>query len=676
MVQIVGHIADSAGQPAIGRIEFTQAQRIDTGEMLITQAQVTAQVVLGELRAEDGSAFQLPPSPEGSAVRIREMLGGRTFEWWGAVPDTDTVEYRAIPVVQSAATSVFAAPPWLLRVEQLRAEASEDITRVEELSTELGGLEGVRQAVAQSETAAANASASSEDAAAAAARAAASADTIDVSVLNQRIDSKADLTGGVVPDGQLGATQSPTPNTIPKRADAGQLPGIGAPKLATDAATKQYVDTALAGSSGTSPAAQGVPTDGTTRADVAFQAMLDALPSGAVVQAQVGQKFAFTAPVRIKKPVTIRGGEYLVNRTGATFLIESNDITLDGIRLIGPGASLGYLGEQYFVMAMGSASAPIRRTRILNCSMSGCQSSFLWLEWLADFRIDNNILEDGQYAGIMMVSPKRGIIRGNTVQTLRQGGILVNSYGIAVTDVLNTEAARAENVVIDSNFVSDVPGWKGIDTHGGRGIQAVNNHIKGCRTGISFTTGNESRVMPPEDGFISGNIIELGGISNQNAAIVLNGKAAGAGLPERQATGVIGHNVIIGYDVDLDLQYYVRGKVNVAPQTHNGTTRRSPAQQAYREYGAITTVKKANAVAGAVQRVTFPAGYFTGVPIVMVTKNSGAGAFCIPYVENVSAEGVDVAVYDTRGTSSGAADVSVQVLAIQTGGFGNGAAWV
>ncbi|UOQ58089.1 hypothetical protein MUN78_04385 [Leucobacter allii] len=54
---------------------------------------------------------------------------------------------------------------------------------------------------------------------------------------------KADLVGGRVPATQVGKSQTATNDTVPVRGTSGQLPGIGDPLVATDAANRRYVDT-------------------------------------------------------------------------------------------------------------------------------------------------------------------------------------------------------------------------------------------------------------------------------------------------------------------------------------------------------------------------------------------------------------------------------------------------
>ncbi|MFD5599170.1 hypothetical protein ACFWHR_03840 [Leucobacter sp. NPDC058333] len=191
MTTITGRIADSAGSIESGRIEFTQAARIDTGELLVTQSTATAQVVQGELRDLAGRPFSMPANPTGTAVRIREILGGRTFEWWAAVPDTGEVEYRALPVVESGDVggSVFAPPLWLATVEQMRDETVDAIEEGTAVAEALGGLAGITAAVDESNAARDTAAESASAATSEANRAEQAAASIDMTALNGRMDT-------------------------------------------------------------------------------------------------------------------------------------------------------------------------------------------------------------------------------------------------------------------------------------------------------------------------------------------------------------------------------------------------------------------------------------------------------------------------------------------------------
>ena len=197
MTIITGRVGDSAAQNESGRIEFAQAQRFDNGELMVTQSIAVAQVLNGELRTLAGAAFSLPPNIAGSAVRVREILGGRTYEWWAAVPDAASVEYRELPVVQSSSVpaSVWGPPPWLAVVEQLRDDTLAAIEDGKAVADALGGLAGITGAVEAAQSSAEDSATSAGQAAdavtaatAQAERAEAAADSIDMTQINTRLD--------------------------------------------------------------------------------------------------------------------------------------------------------------------------------------------------------------------------------------------------------------------------------------------------------------------------------------------------------------------------------------------------------------------------------------------------------------------------------------------------------
>lgn len=196
-VIITGRIADSAGALESGRIEFEQAQRFDTGDLLVTGNRATAQVTGGELRSLAGAPFTLPSSPEGTAVRVREMLGGRTFEWWTSIPEVAAIEYRELVPVEGTQVpaSIWGPPPWLAEAIRMRDETLAAIDDGKEVAESLGGLAGINAAVASAQASAAGSQVSSAAAGAHADRASreadrakAAADSIDMEVIEGRLD--------------------------------------------------------------------------------------------------------------------------------------------------------------------------------------------------------------------------------------------------------------------------------------------------------------------------------------------------------------------------------------------------------------------------------------------------------------------------------------------------------
>lgn len=280
-VIIMGRVADSAGDLENGRIEFAQAQRIDTGELLVTRSIAVAQVVAGELRTLMGGAFMLPQNPEGTAVRVREIFGGQTFEWWTAVPEAESVEYRELPIMESSSApeSVWGPPPWVETVRQMRDEA---VTALEEgvaVAEGLGGLSGIQaliddaqDAATQSASSAASAESSAVDALAAAEsaasdvlagtkeqadrakdeadRATAAANSVDMEAINERLDGMVEKTStasrvygtdGSGGQSTYGVSVPASGSSVVQRNPGGQIQ-TSEPTDDVHAATKKYVD--------------------------------------------------------------------------------------------------------------------------------------------------------------------------------------------------------------------------------------------------------------------------------------------------------------------------------------------------------------------------------------------------------------------------------------------------
>lgn len=283
-VHITGKVADSAAVPANGRIEFSQAQRFDNGELQVTGTVTVAQVVAGELRTAAGDTFSLPSNPEGTAVRIREVLGGSTFEWWAAVPEEPAVEYRMLPLVESeqVPASVWGPPPWLADVEQMRDQTLAALEEGNQVAESLGGLAGIQQLISDASAEADRSAASAVESAASAASAgtlagdaSASADRAEVEAGKAAAaagSAAADAAAGVIQETaaqvDLAKAQADRAKAEADRAEAvansidmsainTRLDGVDSTltEVQTDLAakaSKQYVDDKVAGIVGTS----------------------------------------------------------------------------------------------------------------------------------------------------------------------------------------------------------------------------------------------------------------------------------------------------------------------------------------------------------------------------------------------------------------------------------------
>ena len=205
-----------------------------------------------------------------------------------------------------------------------------------------------------------------------------------------------------------------------------------------------------------------------------LQAKVDAAPSGGTLNL-AGCKY--TAGATISKPLTLVGATVRPPAGGTGIVVKANDVTLDGLRIIGPQGATYREGE-FGITVAASASSPARRLTIRNSEVASFGKAGMWLRYVADLVIEDNEVHDTVYAGIMVISGTGGRISGNTVSRIGVTGAGANSnnaYGIALED---QGLPVSSDLVVANNLVTDVPTWHALDTHGGHRITFVANTVK------------------------------------------------------------------------------------------------------------------------------------------------------------------------------------------------------
>ena len=451
------------------------------------------------------------------------------------------------------------------------------------------------------------------------------------------------------PDG----TPSPGAQTALDSAVAAIPESVLDPKVASyigaSTATTAALDSRF--QRGYTPGAFGVSGDGTTDDTAAWNSFLAAVPAGAVIRCEPGDRYHLSGTVSITKPVTIQGGEWLAAQTGTCLHITSSNVVIDGARITADTAEVNT--TQRLIYAEGTSSSLLERVQVRNVTTRGGRYIAVALTWCRDFDVQGCDIADLHYAGIMVLSGKGGTIRGNSVRNLLMGGSFVNAYGIAVSDSTNNLTGRSEDIAVDANLVSGVPGWEGIDTHSGVNLRFTNNVVIGCRTGIAVLPGNASRTVAPENIVVTGNQIIRDGADDDKAGIQM------IGIPDTMAvTGVVAGNTIRGYSTDMIVAYHDYARLVVDTQSTDAGTRMSPHRQQFREWNVLTTVVVENGAG--TSTLSFPSGWFSAVPIVHVTKQSGSASRTIPYVADITATGCKIGLYDPTNTAH-ASPVTVTV---------------
>lgn len=229
----------------------------------------------------------------------------------------------------------------------------------------------------------------------------------------------------------------------------------------------------------------GVIGDGVHDDTAAIQAALDNAPVGAIV------RFPDVAPgwysisgyLKVRKPLTIlgdgptSGSEIRQTMNGGRALdIVSSDVTVQGMRVIGfeygpkneeQGISVNYGGEGRL------SNVTIKDNWVQNVSGRGIS-----LQFVDDFIVSGNHVEDAHYAGIFGMSVSRGVIDGNDVVDVGDpvvGPADHNSYPIVLS--ANPEDPNCSDVIIRDNVVRHSPVWTGIMNHGGVRILILDNEV-------------------------------------------------------------------------------------------------------------------------------------------------------------------------------------------------------
>lgn len=239
-------------------------------------------------------------------------------------------------------------------------------------------------------------------------------------------------------------------------------------------------------------------------------------------------------------PTRLLGGTFTCT-SGPAFLVTSSNVEVSGLSIAGPGGTT-YDSTQKLVYLLGTQAAPLTGIDVHNCHVTDCSGFAIWAEWCVDSNIHDNTITTFLGAGIMVIS---GDGVGVDCNAIRDGQIpagQVDVYGIAVTDLLNTVAARSKHCSVTGNRVAQID-WEGIDTHGGLDLTVTGNTVTACRRSIALVVGNPTRATAPTACGVMGNIIDATGARvAADIGIFLAGQS---GMP---ASATVSGNHIVGLD--------------------------------------------------------------------------------------------------------------------------------
>ncbi|PYY61795.1 hypothetical protein DEJ17_03515 [Curtobacterium sp. MCSS17_011] len=371
---------------------------------------------------------------------------------------------------------------------------------------------------------------------------------------------------------------SPRPAITRRGALLGAAGAIPVSLFAAEARAAAASGRVDAGHTAQASASQAVSDLGVAR----LQDAVDAVRADGVLV--VTRQWTLSEPLRIARPLTVRfvGGSLSTPRDIDLVSVTASGVTLIDAVLRGSGSGHSGLGRG--VRFIGTAARPLRDVRVLGADIRDFPHDGVLLEHCTVFTVADSVIEDIGYAGVLMFSCTDGTVRNNRIARITQPAPYVNSYGIEAVRATTTGlegAPRSARVVIADNHVSDVPGWEGIDTHGGQSIAILRNRVENCRVGIAIVPSKDesdakATKYAPLDCSVIDNVVHRT-TTGPGSGIVVRGAGERVGDCAERANGIILRNTVTGYgdgDRDAAVLVYLTRHLVIADNHLPGGVRR------------------------------------------------------------------------------------------------------
>lgn len=248
----------------------------------------------------------------------------------------------------------------------------------------------------------------------------------------------------------------------------------------------------------------GATGDGVTVDTTTIQMAVNAAPAGSQIFFPPDKVFNLgSGVIDLNKPLKLHGAK-LLSTTGKAIRATA-DADIADVVITGPGTGIPYVNGNPGIEVLGTSGTYVS-AKIRNCTIMGMRDSGIRLEFVRNFEVVGNHIENFRYGGIMVNSAEKGYVFRNTIKHAVQDTVGL-SYGIAISDLVNTIAGRSKDVFVMFNHIEDIPEWEGLDTHGGLRINFSYNTVVDCRTGLSMGVGSDTRLTAPEQCVAMGNIM-------------------------------------------------------------------------------------------------------------------------------------------------------------------------
>ena len=262
---------------------------------------------------------------------------------------------------------------------------------------------------------------------------------------------------------------------------------------------------------------------------------------------------ALTVPAGVT--ITGTGTIHQVTSGKNGLTITGDDVTIEGITLLGRHATATYSsGEAAVQVAGASAAAYIHRVAVRDVTASLWGMYGVHMEYVTDFAVSGCRITDIGYAGVDALSSTHGLIADNRIDNIGPG-TSSNMYGIALSRYNGADLGvhpRTTDVIVRGNTVSNVA-WEGLDTHGGQRITFADNVVLGCQVGIAVVGSVGAPgvdTFAPKDVTVTGNVIDsqvTDGSLQAGISFVGSSGAISSDPATDYATGAIVGNVVRGH---------------------------------------------------------------------------------------------------------------------------------
>ncbi len=296
----------------------------------------------------------------------------------------------------------------------------------------------------------------------------------------------------------------------------------------------------------------GAKGDGSTNDRVAIQKAIDAgTAAGVAVRFTAGKTYVADAVLSVTGPATISGYGATLRATGGStptpdYLDRSairtygSQVSIEGLTIVGNGGQT-YTGGMRGINSNGTPEEPCVDCHVRDVTIREMGDIAICTEWWTDSTISGCVLTELGYAGVIVMSPDRMSIDRVVVENVHQD-TTPQTYGISVTDRVNTVEGRATDVTVSNCLVRNVAKWTGISTHGGNRINFAHNRVIGCHRGIVYGAGNPTREVTATDGIVIGNLIDGAG-AGESVALAVIGQSTGA-----ESTAYKSANIVKNHD--------------------------------------------------------------------------------------------------------------------------------